>query len=171
MGFRREAAIALWNLSGVSLQEKDYIEAEQLAQESVLLLRELGQTDELGMALTFLGCALRGLGQLAQARQVVAESLQIGAERLGHVVLSFALPAAVLLLADQGQVELAIETYSLASQFPIVWSSQWFEKVFERELEVAANTLSLDVVEAARQRGRERDLQATVAELLAELSE
>jgi predicted ATPase/DNA-binding SARP family transcriptional activator len=171
MGFRRNAGVSLLTLAGMSLQEEDYEETEHLARESVSILRELGETDELGMALPFLGCALRGLGHHSRARETVAESLQIGAERLGHHVLAFALPAAALILADRGEVERAVETYSLASEYPVVRGSQWFKDVFEGRIHTAASTLPPRAFETAQERGRERDLQATVAELLEELSE
>jgi hypothetical protein len=56
----------------------------------------------------------------------------------------------------------------LASRYPLVVNSHWFKDVAGRHI---AATLPSDVVAAARERGRARDLEATVAELLAELGE
>ena len=60
--------------------------------------------------------------------------------------------------------------YALASRYPYVANSRWFEDVFGRHIEAVAATLPPEAVEAARERGRARDLDATVKELLAELS-
>lgn len=79
------------------------------------------------------------------------------------------LPAAALLLADLGEHERAVEIYALASRYPFVANSRWFELVFGRHIEAVADTLSPEVVAAARERGRARDLYATAKELVAEL--
>ena len=73
------------------------------------------------------------------------------------------------LLADAGQRERAVELYALTSRSPFVANSRWFEDVFGRHIDAIAATLPLEVAEAARARGRARDLDATMKELLAEL--
>jgi hypothetical protein len=52
-----------------------------------------------------------------------------------------------------------------------VANSRWFEDVAGKHIAAVAATLSPEVVAVARERGRARDLEATVAELLAELEE
>ncbi len=50
------------------------------------------------------------------------------------------------------------------------WSnSRWFEDTVGQQVEAVAAGLPADLVAALRDRGRERDLGATVDELLAEL--
>jgi hypothetical protein len=91
------------------------------------------------------------------------------AEIGGFLTLSLALPATALLLADQGEKEWAVELYALASRYPIVANSKWYEDIVGKHIEAIAATLPPDVVAAAQERGRARDLDATVAELLVEL--
>jgi hypothetical protein len=79
------------------------------------------------------------------------------------------LPAVALLLADRGESELAVELYALASRHPLVTNSQWFQDVAGRQIAAMAGTLPPEVVAAAQERGRARDLEATVQEVLAEL--
>ena len=62
-----------------------------------------------------------------------------------------------------------MEIYALASRYPYVANSQWFEDVVGKHITAVAARLPPDVVAAAQERGRARDLDATVAELLAEL--
>jgi hypothetical protein len=81
-----------------------------------------------------------------------------------------ALPAIALLLADRGETERAVELYALASRYPYVANVQWFEDVAGKQIAAVAATLPPDVVAAAQERGRARDLEATVEELLAELA-
>ena len=83
----------------------------------------------------------------------------------------YGLPAAALLLADQGQAEWAVELYAMASRYGFVANSRWFEDVAGRHIAAVAGTLPPDVVAAAQERGRVRDLEATTAELLVELGE
>jgi len=78
--------------------------------------------------------------------------------------------AAALLLVDEGQVERAVELYALASLEPYVANSRWFEDVAGREIGALGAALPPEVAAAAQERGSERDLWATVEELLAELN-
>jgi hypothetical protein len=81
------------------------------------------------------------------------------------------MPAPALLLADQGNVERAVELYALVPRYPIVVNSHWFEDVAGKRVSAAAATLPSEVVAAAQERGRARDLWTTVEELLVELEE
>jgi len=74
-----------------------------------------------------------------------------------------------LLLADRGEVERAVELYALASRYRRVANSRWFEDIAGNHIAAAAATLPPKVVAAAQARGRARDLDATVTELLVEL--
>jgi hypothetical protein len=81
----------------------------------------------------------------------------------------FGLVAAARLLADEGEMERAVELSALASHYPFVANSRWFADVAGNNIRAAAATLPELVVTAARDRGQSRDLHATVAELLGEL--
>ena len=82
------------------------------------------------------------------------------------IPLILALPAASLLLADRGDVEQAIETYAFALCYPTVARARWFEDVAGRHIAAAAAALPPDAVDAARERGRARTQEATIAALL-----
>ena len=82
-----------------------------------------------------------------------------------------ALPATALLLADRGEPERAVELYALASRYPYVAHSRWFEDAAGKHIAALAAGLPPDVVSAAQERGRARDLDATVEELLVELGQ
>ncbi|MDF1512997.1 MAG: hypothetical protein P1S60_04220 [Anaerolineae bacterium] len=83
--------------------------------------------------------------------------------------LLWLLPAISLHLSALGQMEYAIEIYTLALTFPFIANSRWFYDVAGRRIEKAAESLPPDVVAAAKARGRELDLWETAKELLVEL--
>jgi hypothetical protein len=84
-------------------------------------------------------------------------------------VLLDALPAIAFFLAERGEAERSVELYALGSRYPYVANSRFFEDVAGKHIAAAATTLPPDVVAAAQERGRARDLEVTMKELLAEL--
>jgi len=81
----------------------------------------------------------------------------------------FSLCLVALLLADQGEAERAVELYALAMRYPYAGNSCLWEDMAGKHIATLAATLPPEVVAAVQERGRARDLQATIAELLAEL--
>jgi tetratricopeptide (TPR) repeat protein len=170
-GVRRHIGLSFLLFGMVALAEEAYADAQRFLRQSITVYREIGQRDQMGEALASLGCAARGLGQLSQAQQHLYEALRTGAEIQAFGPLILALPAVALLLVDRGETERAVELYALASRHPFVANSPWFEDVAGRHIAAVAATLPPEVVAAAQERGRARDLDATMAELLAELEE
>jgi len=160
---------SLRNLGCVALAVEAYAEAQGVLQESVVVERQIGKREFLCAALATLGYAARGLGQLIQAEQHLYEALRTTVELGAFLPLMYALPVICLLLTDQGEKEQAVELYALASRYPFVANSRWFENVAGQHIAAVAATLPPDVVAAAQERGRARDLWVTAAELLAEL--
>jgi hypothetical protein len=76
-----------------------------------------------------------------------------------------------LLRADQGEAEQAVELHALGSRYPEVANGRYFQDVFGERIAAVAATLPPDVVAAAEVRGRARDLDATIAELIAEMAD
>lgn len=121
------------------------------------------------------GCALvyarRGLDNPDEARHQLLFALRWTVGRGSFPVLTQALPAAAFLLLDQGETERAVEVYVLACSLPAVANSRWNQDVVGRPIASAAAALPPEVAEAARERGRARDIQATLKELIEELRE
>jgi hypothetical protein len=118
-----------------------------------------------------LGYVAREEGAVAQAWHHAYKALQIGAALGDPRPRTRALPLLALLLADRGEVARAVELYALASRHPVVANSRWFEDVVGKQIAAAAAECPPATISAAQERGRARDLEATVEELLAELSE
>ena len=68
-------------------------------------------------------------------------------------------------------MECAVELYAMALRQPFVAHSHWFEDTVGWHVAAAAEALPPEVVAAARERGRARDLWATAHELVAELGQ
>jgi predicted ATPase len=143
--------------------------AHQLLEESTAVYREGRPRDDLALALACLAIAARGLGDTPGARQHLCHALEIAQESGAVPPLMWSLPATALLLAGEEENERAVELYALASRYPLVAKSHWFADVAGDTLAEVAATLPVERVAVLRERGRTRDLEATVAELLTEL--
>ncbi len=109
------------------------------------------------------GLAARGMGRRAETWERLIVELRKAVEFRRFTPLMFALSGLALLLADEGEAERALELYALAARHPVVANSRWYKHIV-----AVAATLPPEVVAAAQERGRARDLEAAVAELLIE---
>jgi DNA-binding SARP family transcriptional activator/predicted ATPase len=155
-------------LGEVALAKADYAQAHRILQESLLGLKELTEEPADVNPAAWLGLAARGLERRPEAWQCLVSALEWASKFRGVPELMVTLAGIALLLADEGQTERAIELYALVSSQPFVANSRWFEDVAGQQLTPMAANLPKAVVTAARERGRARDLDATVGELLAE---
>ncbi len=169
IGHRPHIGQACWLLGCVLLAEGAHSEAQVLCRESAQHLRRMERGEEPSWALAGLACAERAVDHHAQARQFFHEALKICTE-IGSRGASL-LPAIALLLADQGEVGWAVELYALASRYPYLGRSRWYQDLFELSITKAAAALPPGSVKAAEERGRSRDVMATLSELLTELGE
>jgi tetratricopeptide (TPR) repeat protein len=162
---------ALWFLGAVTLAEGADAEGQRTLEGSVAVYRAYGLPDELIMVLADLAVAALWQGLLGQAQQHLCEALHMVTASRMVFIYALPLPATALLLAELGQAEQAVELYALASRDPHVSSSRWFEDVVGRRMAKVSAGLPPEVVAAAQERGRARDLEATMAQLLEELQE
>ncbi|MCD6344495.1 MAG: tetratricopeptide repeat protein [Anaerolineae bacterium] len=168
-GFGRGRGFSLILLGELALVSKDYAAARSSLRESIAVYREIGQREKLIWAYADLGRAALGLGDTRQARRHLRQALQMATQIQAFLSTMLALAATAFLLAERGQRERAVELYALASRYPYVGNSRWFEDVFGRHIAAVAATLPPDVVAAAQARGRRAwDPGATTAELLQE---
>jgi predicted ATPase len=168
-GHQYGIAVGLGMLGGVAVIEGAHAEAQRLLQECVIIHRQIGQREEMGWALSALAATKIALGNLPEARQHIYEALQTAADIRSFMTSLTVLLQVVLLLIVQGEKDRAVELYALLSRYPAVTNSRASEDLVGRLVAAIADSLPPEVVTAAQERGRARDLEATVAELLAEL--
>ncbi|MEJ2735097.1 MAG: BTAD domain-containing putative transcriptional regulator [Anaerolineae bacterium] len=144
--------------------------AHQFLTEGTDAFRRIGgHWDDKSWAQVSLALAAHGLGDIPRARQHLCHALELALESGVVPPLLWALPAMALLLASENEEERAVELYALASRYPPVAESRWFADVAGDTLAEVAATLPAERVAILQERGRARDLEATVSELLAEL--
>jgi len=165
---------SLLNLGRVALAEGALAEAQHWFHELSTMVQASGLQrqlwDEASVDLA-LGFVERGQGNLGQAREHFGAGLKLAVEIWADWWFYGWVPAIALLLADQGETERAVELYAMASRYPKIANSQWFEDVAGKHIAAVADALLPEVVAAAQERGRARDLVATLEELLEELGE
>ena len=162
-------AVAMSFLARVALALDENAEARQLLEEGLPHKWEGGLPNQLTWVLP--GITTLRQGQPLQARRHFHKALLEATETRDLTQLIEALPAIALFLADEGKRERAVELYALASRYPHVANSRWYEDVCGEHIAAVAATLAPEVVAAAQKRGRARDLWVTAEELAAALSE
>ena len=81
------------------------------------------------------------------------------------------LPSAALYFADQGQLGRAVELYALASRYPLVAKSCWYEDMVGETIREVAASLPQDVAAAYQKQGELLDIWQTAQGLLVELKD
>jgi len=166
LGFDRGVGSGMALLGQVALAEGAFAQAYSCAQESLRVAEQIGGGQREAGHMALLGLAARGLGRQIEARQHLAAALGWARQAQQFMELMVALVGIILLLADDGENERAVELYALASRYPFVGHSRWLQGVAAESLAATAAAVPSELVAAAQDRGRARDLDATVAELL-----
>ena len=153
-------------LGMLALADDDYGAAKDLLKEAANLHKSIGQRDEWALAIAPLSHAARAQGDMARAGKYVCQALQTGAELRAFGLVITPVPAAALLLADTGEAELAAEIHALARRHPYVATSRFYEDIVGKQITTVAASLPPDVVAAAQELGRARNLWATAKALV-----
>jgi tetratricopeptide (TPR) repeat protein len=172
VGFPRGVGIGLGLLGAVALAEANYDEACTRCEESLAVWQQSsGHPSEFEGELACLALAAVRMRRCAEAREHLRAQLAWAQESQMLMPALFGLAGTALLLTDEGKIERAVELYALASGYPLVAESHWFTDVVGKQIAAVADTLPAERVAILQENGQTRDLEATVAELLAELCE
>ena len=177
-----QASLALYkeigNLQGVADELGDlgeganmigeYIQATQFAQESIAIYDKVTNQDY-SWGFRVLGNAAYGLGDLPEAKRCFHLSLEQAMKTrwMSHTLLI--LVGISKLLVAEGEKEQALELLALVLYHPFSWQmTKDYATPLIAELKAK---LPSEVVATALERGRARNLETTVQELLVELGE
>ncbi|MBN1247839.1 MAG: tetratricopeptide repeat protein [Anaerolineae bacterium] len=160
---------ALVLLGWVAVAQEAYDKAHLLLEGAMAIFQDIGASVDVGWVHLLLAYAARGEGQADAMRRTLREALLVAGETGADLLMLSALPAAALLLADQGESERAVALYALASRCEWIAASSWFDDVVGRSVAAAAASLPPDVVAVAKSEGHARDLRASAEEILREL--
>jgi len=126
---------------------------------------------ESGWTYALLANVARLQGHSDLAKSYLCQNLRTTSIVFGHVTLLFCLMVYVHLVADEGQLERAVELNALLEKYPLIQTSSGIRGIYAWDWTETKTMLSPEVAAEAEARGRARDLQETAAEILAELEE
>lgn len=169
-GNRSDLALSLMLLAALTIVEGDYGAAELLLVESIAHYQKTGEQDRLAQAVTLSGIVASSMGRRTVAQSCFLQALQVATNNRTFSLLILALLGCSLLLAQQGEVERAVEVYAMIAGNPMVANSQLRQDLAKPTLTALVAPLSSLVVAAAHARGEANDPWSTADILLAELT-
>ena len=168
MNYPRELALGYVSLGQAELGEGKICDAHKHLLQAIQVERSISQSDELALSLGHLALVEINLDQIEQARLHLCEALQISRQTRGMFSAIICLPASAVLLARMGMVEKAIEVQLMMLRYPAVANATWYAETCWRSIDLAAASLTPEVVQVARERDQQQDLFAIAEELLNE---
>ncbi len=168
---QRDAGLALWLLGMLSLIAEEVDQAQSLLQESLASFRKVEGAGEIGWVFGLLAEVARRQGQPVRAKKYLCEGYRTAFGMLGMVTVLVGLATYMNLLADEGRLERAVEIGVLLQKYPLTGKTFSDRPVYAARLEKIRAALPPEVADEAEARGRQRDLQETAAEILAEYEE
>jgi class 3 adenylate cyclase/tetratricopeptide (TPR) repeat protein len=169
IGDRWALGVSMNNLGMIAALQKDFPSAREWFQKSMLLCREVGDAWMVAIGQNNLGNATRGLGDFAAARRHYAESLRAYREYGDRWALAFLLEDIGVLAAQSGDAASALELVGAADALRAaigVPRSPSLDDEIAEQLAPAVAAVPADVREAARARGRGRDLEGALTHAL-----
>jgi tetratricopeptide (TPR) repeat protein len=154
-------------MAETSSAQGEHAQAQRYAREALQALPDSADWRRGSWEYRILGNAACGLGNYSEARRYLRESLQRAASAKLPSRQPLALVGVARVLAKEGETERALELLALVMNHRMSWQmarDQAAPLIAELEAE-----LPPEVAAAAQERGRARDLEATVAELTVEL--
>lgn len=153
----------------LSLLRQDWIQAEQNLQSYYTYLIEVTRQDMMGIPLAYLGLIAYHRGDLHLAHQRLIAALDNGVTHGYYYSFCAGLGVLALILAEAGELERAVELYATATAHPGAGNSHFFNDILGKPIAAQAENLPAETVQAARARGRNRELEAAGQEYLAKL--
>jgi len=169
IGYLKGIEDAFGDLGEVANILGEYSDAIKHAQECLIVSEQIVEPSGIAWALRILGNAACGLGDLAGAKRYHHQSLELVMKINQKFYIPLNLVGIAELMAVDGKSEQALELLALVLHHPISW--QWAKDQAAPLLTKLKSELAPEVVAATCERGQSRDLEVTVAELLAEIEE
>jgi predicted ATPase/DNA-binding SARP family transcriptional activator len=170
LNYQRGIGVGIFGLGCISLEEGEPQKAEELFLKAIPILQS-AQTDETGWCLALLVISMQRTGQTLRGWEYARQGLELAQQAHVYQTAAMVLIGIALLLIDEGQVERAIELDEVTQRFPLIEKSPWYNGLLRRLLDQLVCNVTSETVRAARERGRQRDLFATVQELLQEIND
>jgi predicted ATPase/DNA-binding SARP family transcriptional activator len=167
IGYQVLIGDALWGLGDTAFVMREFGEAEKRYQEALAVFTDVGSNWGVAISCHKLGNAAMAVGDCVEAEQRYQQTLEIATDRQYLGLSLDTLVRLATLRARQGDRKEALELVALVLHHPA--NSKAIVDEARRLLNALRAEMTPDVFDAAQERGRARDLDATVKELLAEL--
>ncbi|MEM7128797.1 MAG: BTAD domain-containing putative transcriptional regulator [Chloroflexota bacterium] len=159
----------LLQLAGGYIGQGRYQNAYDTHCECIDLHRSSHSNIRLYTALNNFGVAAWHIGKITEAKSAQDEVLSFLAQDETYAIQIGLMPLVALLQLSQDNPMMAVEYYTLALMHPHIGNSQWYADIVGQYIDEAAQSLLPEVVLSAQERGRARELNATVQALVAAL--
>jgi tetratricopeptide (TPR) repeat protein len=163
-----QVASCLGHQARIVLCDGEYTDAVRLQSEGIDMFERVGGQELAMVGRCWLTIALERSGDYRGALRVLMEATGWAVAHPAYYARVEAISSSAPVLLAAGDPVKAIEVVELARMHPMLANSVWHEEVVRRPIAEAAATLPPEVVAAAKERGRARDIQTTLEELLAE---
>ncbi|MBN1658212.1 MAG: tetratricopeptide repeat protein, partial [Anaerolineae bacterium] len=117
-------------------------EAFDICRSAVAEFDAAHHRENRGWAQGPLGLAALHVGECELARRAIVDAFQVGSDLGAFMPVLYALPAAALLLAHEGDAERARQVHACASRYGFIANSHWFHDVVTVPLAAAIGSLS-----------------------------
>jgi hypothetical protein len=155
-------------LGGVALAQGRLDEAFIYLEKSARICEQSMYKFPVARILATQSMTLARIGKSHEAWSLIVEALEYGVKLHSYINLSFALPGAAFLMAISGKYEDTLELWGLIEEKTMCGKSPWLEDVVGKPIKELASSIPLEVIKAAKARGRTMDLFDTAAALLNE---
>jgi len=145
----------------LSLVDGDLEQAEQELLCYLNTVRGIQRMDMPGQALALLGYTAYRKGDLKATRERLLQSLENGLQQGFFWGLILAFSVIGVILAENEELEQAVELYATATTHPMAANARLFEDLFGKRIAALTGVLPPARLQAAQSRGRGGDLYET----------
>jgi tetratricopeptide (TPR) repeat protein len=146
-----------WSLACTLLAKGELLQAKSILEACVRASRQKLGKHTLARNLATLSRAQLALGDIKNATTNAREALDLFLVHPHFHWYLYGLATLASVLAENGEVQRAVEVYACVTASPLAGYSQWFEDVYGRDIRNLASLIQADAYEAACQRGSQAD--------------
>jgi predicted ATPase/DNA-binding SARP family transcriptional activator len=146
-----------WLLGWIALAQQQDEQAYDWFHASIANFELVGAEEHVSWGLAAVAIAAFRLDKLDEAWRSLHESLEVALSIRSFIPLLFNIPAAALLLVENGETMAGVTLYALASTHPFVSKSKLHADTMGRFVAQTARSLSASEIAAARRKGEAMD--------------
>ncbi|HUV26818.1 MAG TPA: BTAD domain-containing putative transcriptional regulator [Anaerolineales bacterium] len=164
-GTSYQYAFRLCGLGEVLLVQGKISESQDIFQESISGIK-IGEKWGQGKAYAGLSMATFKIGNREKAWELIGQALRHHHEGQTHYFSHFSLGAYAYLLSQEGDIQTALEIYSMLEQQMFIRDSRWFKDLYRKPIYAVAMDKDPDENSEAESIGRQMDLWKTLEQVI-----